>query len=77
MFQRRRHLRIRVGGIVGRHDGSYTTEITGTSIFGIKICQQFAKTSKNEGISVDVIENKRTKNVTSGFSVDVAENKGR
>jgi hypothetical protein len=35
-----------------------------TSIFGIKICQQIAKTWKYEGMSVDVAENKRTKIVT-------------
>jgi hypothetical protein len=45
--------------------------------FGIKLCQQFAKNPKYEGMSVDVSENKRTKNVTLGLSVDVAENKGR
>jgi hypothetical protein len=51
--------------------------LKGASIFGIKFCQQSPKTSKNEGMSVDVIENKRTKNVTWGLSVDVIENKGR
>jgi hypothetical protein len=45
------------------------------SKFGSKLCQRSRKTAKNEGISVDVIENKGTQSVTTGISVDVAENK--
>ena len=52
-------------------------EFTGTSIFGSKICHFFAKIPKNEGMCVDVVENKRTKSVTFQPSVDIAENKGR
>jgi len=51
-------------------------EMQGASIFGIKFCHPFAKAAKNEGISVDVVENKRTENGTLGFSVDVDGNKG-
>ena len=65
------------GEISGRRDGCYLAEIKATSIFGIKFCHSFAKTPKNEGMCVDVVENKRTKIVTSGVFVDVAENKGR
>ena len=54
----------------------YAAEIKATSIFGSKICHIFAKTPQNEGMCVDVVENKWTKNVTWGPSVDVDENKG-
>ncbi len=60
-----------------KRDPCYGGEIHGPSIFGIKLCQQFAKSLKYEGMSVDVAENKRTKNVTLGLSVDIAENKRR
>ena len=53
------------GGIGGRHDARYAGEIKATSIFGIKFCHFFAKTPQNEGMCVDVDENKRTKSVTS------------
>ena len=62
------------GQIRASRDARYAAETKGTSIFGIKFCHFFPKTSKNEGISVDVDENKRTKSVTSGISVDVVEN---
>jgi hypothetical protein len=48
---------------VGKPSGgtlSAIPEMQGASIFGIKFCHPFAKTAKNEGISVDVVENKRT-----------------
>jgi hypothetical protein len=62
-------------GSTGRND-SARLPTPKTSIFGIKFCQQSPKTSKNEGMSVDVAENKGTKSVNFGLSVDAAENKG-
>ena len=76
MCQKRSHLTA-CGEIIGRPDAYYVAEIKCTSIFWSKNCHIFAKTPKNEGKSVDVVENNRTKLVTLGPSVDVVENKGR
>ena len=65
------------GQIRASRDARYAAETKGTSIFGIKFCHFSPKRSKNEGISVDVDENKRTKSVTLGISVDIVENTDR